>query len=438
MNSDKTLSQRVKISLGALKHHAFNLYKNVNLKFLNQNMYNSLLDQIQKTHKNLIFREPTKKEISLYIYNFINQHKSFQEVLNNIQTHKAYKYMGIRPLSLEMDVTNQCNLRCTMCPFSHNLISKRKREDISIYEFQKIAEQIFPFVNRLNLSISTEPLLHKQFDELVSITRLYKVPKICINTNGMLMNEKISNLIVDASFFSVGISIDSATSETYERIRKGGKFDRLLSNIQILGHVKKQKNSYLPFVTLNFVMMRSNISELPSFIRLAHNLNVNGVGASHMVPFDMLDMEKESLVHDKTLCNRILDESRKIAAELNIEFRAPENFQLNETIATNQPFEKITERFDLNVGTGKNNCYCPLPLYFVGIDSDGNVIPCGYWYSEKPLGNIKTQTFFEIWQSDIYQALRSELMNGHPRETCRNCPSTGIGKVDNEYSFKAR
>jgi len=425
--------------LHKIKHRLFTKYKFLSLKHINTELYKSCREQIITIFNRFYFRDPTDEELDHHYHIFVNHFISSRDMLESVRSGKIYLYTGIRPFSLELDITNYCNLRCKMCYFSSDTISKRKREDMPVEEYQSIAEQIFPHVNRMNFSIGTEPLLHKKFEELVNITRPYAIPKLCMNTNGTLMRKKISELLVSAQFFSIGVSIDAATSETYEEIRQGGKFEKVISNIRTLVDIKKQKNSCQPYVIMNFVMMKTNISELPAFIELAHELGVDGVGASHMVPFSIIDTENESLVHDKNLCNNILDKSRNLAAKLNINFVAPENFSSGEPASPSQSFDEITNRFDLNIEEKtEKKVYCPLPFYFIGIDSGGNILPCGYWYSEKPMGNIKQQSFLDIWQNRAYGKLRSELINITPRDTCKTCPSTGIGKVDNEYSFKSK
>jgi MoaA/NifB/PqqE/SkfB family radical SAM enzyme len=73
------------------------------------------------------------------------------------------------------------------------------------------------------------------------------------------------------------ISIDGATKETYESIRIGGKFDKLMSNIKALNAAKEDLSSRLPKIWFNITLMRSNIRELPHLVKLAHTLQVAGL-----------------------------------------------------------------------------------------------------------------------------------------------------------------
>src|SRR5207247_1766069 len=78
---------------------------------------------------------------------------------------------------------------------------------------------------------------------------------------------------------------------------------------------------------------------------------------------------------------------------------------------------------------------CHFPWHFVGLDAAGNVVPCGWWYGEEPMGNIRTESFEEIWTGRRFRALRAEHQAGERRPTCRNCPAMGVGRVSDAGAF---
>src|SRR5262249_25678855 len=156
-------------------------------------------------------------------------------------------YLGIRPLHLEMDIINQCNLRCVMCHFSLESVYKKKRVDISVEDFRKIADELFPLCKHVSLSFNTEPLLHRKLDEILAIAGEYKIPGLYMITNGQLLNTAIIEKLVKFNV-SLCISVDSATKGTHERIRAGSNFEKLLSNIRSIKAVKDRLGSTVPHV----------------------------------------------------------------------------------------------------------------------------------------------------------------------------------------------
>jgi radical SAM protein with 4Fe4S-binding SPASM domain len=425
-----------------------------------------LLAEIDRVYEQFIFRKPTAQEIVRHLNNFYEKFQTLDDRQKAVRAGNIRPHLGIRPLNLEIDITTQCNLRCIMCPFSEERISKRKREDISVEDFAKIAEQIFPLCSFVCLQSGTEPLLHKQFGELLAITKSYGVPVVGMTTNGLLFNEQKIEEAVEW-MDTITISIDAATKPTYERIRRKGNFDRLIANVRALQRAKHRRASQTPVLGFAFVLMRSNTAELPAVVQLAHDMEIPGVIATHLTPFEGLNMEDETLDKDPVLCNRMLDEARTLAEKYHIDICLPANFdqpaagssllQIGVSALTgncgpsagNQPnpvgpsvlgLDRGRERafyigLDLREHEGK--CHCTMPWHYLVIGPYGEVHPCGWW-CEKPLGNIRHESFEKIWNNDRSRALRSDHVNGTLGESCRSCPATGMGDVNGEAAFVAR
>jgi radical SAM protein with 4Fe4S-binding SPASM domain len=324
-----------------------------------------------------------------------------------------------------------------MCHFSLESVYKKRRQDISVEDFTKVAEEVFPLCELVSLSFNAEPLLHRKLGDLLLITRKYKIPHLYMTTNGLLINEQIIRDIINAGVNSLAISMDAATKQTYERIRVGSHFEKLISNIQAINNAKERLGSGTPHIQLNFVLMRSNITEFPAFVRLAHELRAKSVGAVHMVPFEGVNTEHESLHLDKALCNEMLSRASRLGKYYNVEMAIPPGFcdtTEKALVTRNNSF------YSLPVSVGENTrSGCLFPWHWVGIHPNGDVRPCGWWYDGEPaMGNIRLQSFEEIWNSECYERLRWEHLSGELRKTCRICPAAGLGNVNNQDAFSER
>jgi MoaA/NifB/PqqE/SkfB family radical SAM enzyme len=120
----------------------------------------------------------------------------------------------------------------------------------------------------------------------------YRVPKIYINTNGLLLTGALVEHMVGCDFHAIGISLGAATKATYERIRVGARSERVLDNIRMINRVKRRNASEIPHLNLNFVIMRSNVWELSAFVALAHDLEVPNVNAIPARPSTRSGTEK--------------------------------------------------------------------------------------------------------------------------------------------------
>src|ERR1700731_2593048 len=73
-----------------------------------------LLEEIESVYATYLLRAPTAQEVAQGVENFRNALPTFAQSVQAIKTGKCRAHLGIRPLNLEMDITNQCNLRCIM------------------------------------------------------------------------------------------------------------------------------------------------------------------------------------------------------------------------------------------------------------------------------------------------------------------------------------
>lgn len=394
--------------------------------------------EIDRAFTQYCMRKPTEDERAYHIDYARNELESFQGVRLALSSGTIRNHLGIRPINLEMDITNQCQLRCVMCTFSHPSHYKRKRKDMPLDLFERLAAGLFPGVNGLSLSFGTEPLLHEDLPKMVSIASKYNVSRIYMNTNGMLLNEKSVEALIRSGLHGISISMDAASRECYERIRVGGNFEKLLENIRTIRRLKKRMGSDHPDVSLLFVMMRSNLRELPAFIDLAGDLGAAAVNAMHLIPFKMLENEDQSAAADKALCNEMLVEADRRARASGLCFVAPRPFSEDGKKEVEPP-EQAHRRFGLHVlGNEAEDRPCPFPWHFMGIDCFGNVLPCGWWYGQAAMGNINKDDLLEIWQGRSYRTLRAELASHRLRGSCRTCPAAGMGDPDSASAFICR
>ncbi|WP_196603709.1 hypothetical protein [Pectinatus haikarae] len=85
--------------------------------------------------------------------------------------------------------------------------------------------------------------------------------------------QELSNLHGMPIYFS--ISVDAARSETYEKIRLGGKWDVLIKNLSFLMMLRLKGE--VKYIQLSFVIQKANYNELIDFLNLAVRLKVDAI-----------------------------------------------------------------------------------------------------------------------------------------------------------------
>jgi MoaA/NifB/PqqE/SkfB family radical SAM enzyme len=96
-----------------------------------------------------------------------------------------------------------------------------------------------------------------------------------------VLNEITCARLIDEGVDILSISFAGATREMHESLRLGSTFDTLCATVEALAKACRARNSALR-LELHFLMMRSNIHELPAFVRLAKSLGAHQVVATNV------------------------------------------------------------------------------------------------------------------------------------------------------------
>jgi MoaA/NifB/PqqE/SkfB family radical SAM enzyme len=212
-----------------------------------------------------VFNNPTAIEIQQSVKN-----KEYTYCATE-QCGTKYNPMNIMPinmlyLAIQTDIS--CNISCPSC-----------RERMIFLKDEAIIDEQYTWAQRIKLWIeSTKKTVTLEFaggDPFASI--IYKrmielfaeLPNVKFNikTNGLLIKShfKMIEQIKDRTAFN--ISIDAATKETYEQVRRGGTWDQLLDNLELHRSLGKRG-------TGNFVIQRLNFREVIPFIKMCNKYNM--------------------------------------------------------------------------------------------------------------------------------------------------------------------
>ena len=232
------------------------------------------------------------------------------------------------PVSFNPSDASVCNLTCPHCPIHgtdelHALHNSRKL-DMDRDAVVRLLDDALPAATYFHLTVAGEPFYSQNFDLYVEKAVEYQT-RVQIVTNGTLLRR--ARLVeVLPLLHSVGFSVDGASQVTFEALRRGAKFDRVLRNIDLIIRCsKKVQAPATPFFYLSFTIMASNLVELPQVVRLAHHLGIPLVQAYFIKPpFERLECERPS--HVKPLYNAVLLEARRAARELGVELSSPDAF----------------------------------------------------------------------------------------------------------------
>ena len=320
----------------------------------------------------------------------------------------SMRLLGMRHLVIRMDTINLCNLRCKMCYYSSDY--NRKKEEMDLATFRQIADQILPKTRFLYLSCATEPTMNKQFAKIVSATGEYRVPFTSFCTNGQLLKEDIIQASIDAKISEIIFSIDGATPETYEDIRRGGKWNRLLEKMDLLASMKQRASSANPVARINFTCMLRNIRELPAMVHFAADHGVRSLHVRHLLTYsDEENSCPEQMTYLRDF-NSVAAEAKKEAELRQVDLFLPDAVKVKQR-ATGKTC--VTDGSQLEA-----NPYCLLPWFQAIISWNGDYRICS---THRKLGNLRQETFEQIYNSPRLREIRHKMLWNRVNSCSWNC-----------------
>jgi radical SAM protein with 4Fe4S-binding SPASM domain len=277
---------------------------------------------------------------------------------------------GGRYLNILIDTTNGCNLKCKFCTRTNN-----KNVRMSVSDFDLILKKLYQRIRSLQLSCAWEYSISNHAPEIVRTLGHYSIPKTTIYSNGNILSSELAAAVIDAKINDYVVSIGESRKETYERLRRGGNFDKVIDNIKELVRLKNLHDSSLPNICANLTLVNSNIDELPDFIDLAHKIGIDEVRGRHLILNKGLDLDNE-VVTNFQCANAIIDESHQKASIYGIVFSVP--------IYSQKEGRK----------------FCRAPWQQLYISSNGDVSVCPRIHKYVNLGNLIKENLADLVKSE--------------------------------------
>lgn len=293
------------------------------------------------------------------------------------------------PVSISFEPTTSCNLRCPECPSGLRQFS-RPTGMLKNDFFTRTIDEIHKELLYLIFYFQGEPYLNPDFLKMVKYASDKKI-YTATSTNAHYLTDEIAKKTVESGLDRLIISIDGTTQDVYQQYRVGGNLEKVLAGARNIVKWKKQLKSKTPFVFFQFLVVKPNQHQIEEIKKLGKDVGVDEVRF------------KTAQVYDyKTDPNNLIPTIDKYS-------RYKKNAD-----GTYIPKNKLANR-------------CWKLQHANVITWDGLVVPCCFDKDAMhQLGNLKTQSFKEIWHNDNYKQFRSQLMKSRKNiDICANC-SEGV------------
>lgn len=216
------------------------------------------------------------------------------------------------PSYIEIGIDRTCNFYCTSCRKELMVMNSTQLNRVEKIKNEIINSGYLEKTEKLLVGGSGEPLFSKIERDII-LKNLGQRKTILIRTNGILLNEELFNQL-DSIYEKIGIivSIDAATKETYNKLRKSNNlsnWDILQGNLQVLS--EKKKEGKISLFQINICVQKGNYKEIPDFIRMGINLDVDCVYITPIRNFGTFTKEEFQDI-------RIMDDAKQIKPEVKV------------------------------------------------------------------------------------------------------------------------
>jgi len=288
------------------------------------------------------------------------------------------------PLSIAIEPTTSCNLRCPECPSGLRSFS-RPIGMLKPETFELMLKQIKRHVAFMLFYFQGEPYLNKHFLELVKLASKAGI-YTSTSTNAHYLDDDTARQTVESGLDRLIISIDGASQETYKAYRIGGKLDKVIDGTKNIIRWKKKLKSKTPHVIFQMLVVKPNEQDIPEVKAMANELGVNEVKLKTAQIYDYKN--GSPLIPDNANYSRY--------QKLKDDTFAIKNKLLNQ---------------------------CWKMWHSCVITWDGRVVPCCFDKdATHQLGNLNQANFDQIWTGEAYKNFRQQILVGRTQiDICTNC-----------------
>ena len=254
--------------------------------------------------------------------------------------------------------------------------------------FEHLSRQLAEHLNEIKIVVlyhGGEPLMHRQFVEMVRHLKQFDIPFIKTVSNGMLLTEKIIENVVSSGLDLIEISLDGQSVAENNLVRRPSNGETVIRNVKrLLEHRKAHPESRLKVAISSTQFVSQLDGGQPRTAPAVPGYVVEALG----------DLVSEVSEFKTTWAmvwpHMAIDE------------------QVYEVVMPKEPQEALNE--------------CDLVDVTVTVRWNGDVVSCCYDLTSKyVLGNILNEPLADIWNGKKYLGLRRSIDTRRFVPLCANC-----------------
>jgi pyrroloquinoline quinone biosynthesis protein E len=300
--------------------------------------------------------------------------------------------MPSNPLALIAELTHRCPLHCVYC--SNPLELQARSTELSTEDWSRVFQEAAALGVLQADFTGGEPLTRPDILELIRAARaagLY----VNLITSGLPLDESRLDALVQAGLDHFQLSFQGAREEIAQEI-SGTKAHS--QKLRVLEWLKRHRVA----VTLNFVIHRRNIEQLPEMLALAETSSASRVEFANVQYYGWAFANRDGLLPTREQLTQSIDFLKKaqerLAGKIKIEYVVPDYY-----------------------AKYPKPCMGGWGRKLMLITPSGDALPChaAQVIPGLTFENVKNHSLRKIWEvSDAFQKFRGESWMQEPCKTC--------------------
>lgn len=341
-----------------------------------------------------------KRELDLALASDPRKKENYERYLASRRRSDTVDYL---PIYLDIENVSRCNFRCTMCVVSDWPKGKRG-PDMSLEDFKRLIDEQYGLVLIKLQGIGEPTMQGDPYFEMIKYARSKHI-WVRTTTNASLLHLKDRyKKLIDSGVNEVQISIDGATKEVFEGIRRGSRFEQVKKNCILINQYAREKG-----------------------VRVTKMWTLVQKGNRHQL-FDMVDFAKEAGFRDMTFAFSLANWGSDGWRDKN------DDVTVEETLTVPLAHEVAAKgtAFGIKVGfwnstdkysTQSDETLCPWPFERAVVTSDLRVVPCCTIGNPDSfeIGRGSGKSFGELWKSEEFSAFRRAHLERNIPKVCQVC-----------------
>ena len=346
------------------------------------------------------------------------------KALNEYEISMRKEILESKPRAMIGMIMNKCNISCRICDIWREGVWQEPDRIL------KEIVELLPYMEDICWQ-GGEVFLMKGFNEMLSEGVKCKNLNQVIFTNGLLLNEKNLEIIAKGNVELV-LSIDGATKESYEYIRRGASFEKLCNVLELIKEVRKTTGAKIN-TYYNPVICRTNYKEIEAMVKFAKKYEFTAITLNPIrgYPEENIFQPIDEQAFD--FMRKVIPLAETKAKEYGIRFNnwmpvdcgcKEINFKhelVNDFISDKKNSDEQPKKEELkNEEKNKKNnnrmiCYAPWQRLL--LDNMGQTRP--YAMCTKWLGSTEHFSLAELWNSKNMQIYRKKLAENDFHDLCQ-------------------